>query len=135
MVLAMAAEGVGDAQTADRGEEHRVALGGALEAGAQFAEGLVVDGIGLGDRHDLRLLGDAGAVGDQLFAHGAVIGDRILRGAVDQMEEDAAALDVAQEARAEAGAFAGAFDEAGEVGDDELAAVDGGDAEAGVEEW
>ena len=45
----------------------------------------------------------------------------MLAGAVDQVQQHAAALDVAEEAVAEARAFCGAFDQAGNVGEHELA--------------
>ena len=38
---------------------------------------------------------------------------------IDQVHQQARALDVAEKLRAEAGAFVGAFDQAGDVGDDE----------------
>ncbi len=50
-------------------------------------------------------------------------GGRVLRGAVDEMDEDAAALDMAEEAGAEAGAGMRALDQAGDVGEHELAAT------------
>ena len=45
----------------------------------------------------------------------------MLAGAVDQMEQHAAALDMAEEAVAEAGAFVRALDQAGNVGEHEFA--------------
>ena len=48
----------------------------------------------------------------------------MLAGAVDEMQQHAAALDMAEEAVAEAGALMGAFDQAGDVGEDEFAPVD-----------
>ena len=47
----------------------------------------------------------------------------MLAGGVDQMQQHAAALDMAEEAVAEAGAFMRAFDQAGNVGEHEFAAV------------
>ena len=44
-------------------------------------------------------------------------------GAVDQVQQHAAALDMAEEAVAEAGAFMRALDQAGNVGEHEFAAV------------
>ena len=48
----------------------------------------------------------------------------MLAGAVDQMQQHAAALDMAEEPVAEAGAFVGALDQAGNIGQHEFAAVD-----------
>ena len=48
----------------------------------------------------------------------------MLAGAVDQMQQHAAALDVAEEAVAEAGALVRALDQARDVGEHELAVVD-----------
>ena len=47
---------------------------------------------------------------------------------VDEMEENRGAVDVAQESVAEPLAFGGTFDEAGDVGDEQILVVDGGDA-------
>ncbi len=60
------------------------------------------------------------AVGVELGAHGLVGLARVLAGAVDEMQQHAAALDVAEEAVAEAGAFMRAFDQARDVGQHEF---------------
>ena len=49
------------------------------------------------------------------------------------MEQDAGALDMAEEAVADAGAFGRALDQAGNVGEDEVAALVADDAELRVE--
>ena len=49
------------------------------------------------------------------------------------MQQHARALDMAEEAVADADAFMRAFDQAGNVGDDEFAPVDARDAEAGMQ--
>ena len=59
----------------------------------------------------------------------------MLAGAVDQMQQHAAALDVTEEAVAEAGALVRAFDQAGDVGEHELAFVDAHDAELRMQAW
>jgi hypothetical protein len=46
--------------------------------------------------------------------------DRILVGRIDEVEQHLAALDMAEEAVADAGAVGRAFDQAGDVGDDEF---------------
>ena len=48
---------------------------------------------------------------------------------VDQVEQQARALDMAEEAVADAGAFGRAFDQPGDVGEHELAALVADDAE------
>ena len=84
---------------------------------------------------DLRLLVEAAAIGGELLAHGPVVGNRVLRRAVDQMEQHAAALDMAEEAVAEAGALVRPLDQAGDVGEDEFAAVDGARRRAPDAAW
>ena len=49
------------------------------------------------------------------------------------MQQHARALDMAEEAVADADALMRALDQAGNVGDDEFARVDAGDAEAGMQ--
>src|SRR5690606_17873432 len=75
------------------------------------------------------------AVGRKLGADGAVGGGDVLLRAVDKVQQDAAALDMAEKARADALALMGALDQAGNVGENEaLAAVaaHGDDAEIGM---
>ncbi len=86
-------------------------------------------GVDLVEADDLALLGKAVTVALQLAAHGAPIGDHVIVGAVDQMEDRGAALEMAEEAMAKAGAFAGAFDQAGQIGHDELVAMHADHAE------
>ena len=57
----------------------------------------------------------------------------MLAGGVDQMQDRAAALDMAEEAVAEAVALVRAFDQAGNVGEHEIAVVDLHHAEAGMQ--
>ena len=59
----------------------------------------------------------------------------MLAGAVDEMEQDAAALDMAEKTVAEPGAFMGAGDEARNVRQDELAAIDRDHAELRDAAW
>jgi hypothetical protein len=53
--------------------------------------------------------------------------------ALDEVQEHAAALDMAEEAVADSMAFVRALDEAGNVGDDEFARIDADDAKPGVQ--
>src|SRR5690606_7799980 len=57
----------------------------------------------------------------------------ILLRAIDEMDEDAAALDMAQKAVAETLALMRALDKAGNIGEHEAASVEGDDAEAGCQ--
>ena len=66
----------------------------------------------------LELLGDRARIGNR-------IGVRIGRRDVDEMQQQARALQVAQELVAEARAFGGAFDQSRNVGDDEAASFVG----------
>jgi hypothetical protein len=100
---------------------------GKLDCGA----GIVVHGLlGGGDGEAGQLLVD-----DLEVFHGVGAAAGVAH--IDQVEQQAGALDVAEELGAEAGAEVGAFDEAGHVGDDvgELVGLfaDGDDAEVGLE--
>ena len=61
-------------------------------------------------------LGDAAAVGGELPTDGAVGGAGVLAGRVDEVDQRAAALDMAEKAVAEALALVRALDQAGNVG-------------------
>ena len=93
---------------------------------------LVVEQVGLGQRDHFRLVGEPGAVAVELAADdrqastGSSLGRR-------QVEQQPGALDVAEEAVADAGAFGRALDQAGNVGDDELAALVADDAQLRAE--
>ena len=145
----MLGDGLGDAElelgnalTGDGGdlEEGEFA---AFGHGAKLLELVGIGDIGLGRDQDrvglsgerrvkaLELVGDNLEVVDGVGPAGAV-------GDIDQVDDDAGALDVLEELDAEAGAEVGAFDEAGKVGDGEgllgvgeVADLD--DAEVGLE--
>ena len=76
------------------------------------------------------------AIGFQLVAHGA-LGARPTSslGAVDQVEQHAAALDMAEEAVADARAFMRALDQAGNIGQHEFALADGDHARVAGAAW
>ena len=57
------------------------------------------------------------------MADRAVGADDVLLGAVDQMQDHGAALDMAEKAGTEAGSFAGAFDQPRQIGHDEFGVV------------
>src|SRR6185437_11133030 len=107
----------------------------AARLGERRALGLDIlrrHGVGLVERHDLLLPRKIAAIGAQLGTHGLVGRRDIFLSAVDQMQQRAAALDMAEEARAQTGAVMGAFDQAGNIGHDELAVADLHHAKAGM---
>ena len=95
-----------------------------LEPFELLRQRLLVDGVDLGQADDLGLLLEPFAVGRELAPDRAVVGAGVGPGRVDEMHERAAALDMAEEAVAEPVAFMRALDEAGNVGEDEIAPVD-----------
>ena len=109
--------------------DQRRLLGGALEPRDLLLDLLRRQRVRLVERDDLGLVGEAVAIGFELGAHGLVGLAGVLAGAVDEMQQHAAALDMAEEAVAQAGAFMRAFDQAGNVGEHEFAAVDADHAE------
>src|ERR1051326_6642404 len=66
-----------------------------------------VDRIDLVEADDFGLVGEAMTVIGELPANRPIGGDDVLLGAVDQMEDDGAALDMSHEAGAEPGALPG----------------------------
>ncbi len=80
--------------------------------------------VGLAQRDDLGLAGKLVTIGFELVADGPVRLARVLAGAVDEMEQHAAALDVAEEAVAQPGALVRALDQSGNVRQHEFAVVD-----------
>ena len=82
--------------------------------------------VGLGEREDARQLGQPRVVLGQLALDHAVVGERVgavERRQVEHVHEQPRALDVGEEVVPEAGALVGALDQAGDVGDHELAVV------------
>ena len=88
-----------------------------------------VNRVDLVQRDDLDLVGEMSLIGFELGAHRLVGLAGVLAGRVDQMQQHAAALDMAEEAVAEAGAFMRALDQAGNIRQHEFAAVGIHDAE------
>ena len=88
-----------------------------------------IQGVDLVEADELRLGGELRAIGLELGADGAVGLAQLLLRAVDQMDQHAAALDMAEEAVAEAGALMGALDQPGDVGQHEFAIASAHDAE------
>src|SRR3546814_16272023 len=80
----------------------------------------VVERVYLVQRDDHRLVDQVGAIGFEFVADDAVAGGDILVIRIDEVEQHAAAFDMAEEAVADAGAFGGTLDQAGDVGDNEI---------------
>src|SRR5579871_3204361 len=77
------------------GRQHqRRLLRGALKPRLLLLEVFWRQGVGLVEGDDLTLAGEAVTIGNELVAHGLVRLARMLAGAVDQMQQHAAALDV-----------------------------------------
>src|SRR5258708_3576993 len=131
------AQHVGHARTGRRRNDERRLFGGALEPRSVSFQLLRRQRIGLVERHHLGLLAEPLAIGLKLRAHGLVRDPGVLDCAVDEMQEHAAALDVAEEAVTQSRAFVGALDQARNIGEYELAAVDLDHAELGMQrrEW
>ena len=111
------------------GQHQRRFLRGALQPRDLLLELLGRERVGLAERDDLRLVGEAMAIGLELVAHGLVVLAGVLAGAVDEMQQHTAALDMAEEAVAEPDAFMRVLDQPGQIGEHELALVDAHDAE------
>ncbi len=104
-----------------------------VEVALQLGQSLFVDEIGTAQSDDFRFAGEARAIGFELAANDAPSLDGIVAGGVDEMQEQLGALDMAEEAVADPGAFGSAFDQAGDVGKDELAALVADDSELRAE--
>ena len=112
-----------------RGGEHRhLRAQPLLPLGDGGAHALLGHEVGLRQRQHPRQTREALVVGGELALDRRVVGDRIRLRAhrqlgceVEHVHEQTRALDVREEVVAEAGAIARAFDQAGDVGDDQLA--------------
>jgi len=90
-----------------------------LEGGEPLGEFFGFEEVGLVHCHQLGSCGEFRVVGGQFVVDGDVVGDEVFSGRIEEVEEEGSALDVFEEADAEAFAFVGALDEAGHVSDDE----------------
>ena len=131
--LAQRAQDLGDAGAGYGREHQRGRFRRALEAGDLGLEVFGRERVGFRERDDLGLVGKPVAVGSELGAHRFVSLAGVLAQAVDEMQQHAAAFDVAKEAVAETDAFMRAFDQARNVGEHELARVGAHHAELRVE--
>ena len=123
----------GLARFAPSAERRPEAAHRALQPLDLLLERRLVHRVDLRQRDDLGLFVEPRAIGGKLAAHRAVVGAGVRARRVDQMRQSAAALDMAEEPVAEAVALVRALDEAGNVGEHEVAPVDLDDAEARVE--
>ena len=104
-----------------RGKRAAACASPRASAARLLLQRLGIDRVDLGQRDDLGLFGKAGAIGFELVAHGLVGLAGMLAAGVDEMQQHAATLDMAEKAVAEAGAFMRAFDEAGNIGEHKFA--------------
>src|SRR5262245_57626123 len=88
-------------------DNQRRLLCGALQPCNLLLELFGRERVCLAERDDLRFLGEAVAVGLELAAHRLVVLAGMLAGAVNEMQQHAAALDMAEEAVAESNALMG----------------------------
>jgi len=116
-----------------RRKDERRLFGGACEPRGLSFQLLRRQRIGLVERDHLGLLAEPLAIRFKLRAHGLVGRARMLGRAVDEMQEHAAALDVAEETVAESRAFMRPLDQAWNIREYELAAVDLDHAELGMQ--
>src|SRR5215204_3457195 len=121
------------ALAARRRQHQRRALGGAAQAFLLPLQALGIERVRLGQRHHLRLLREPMAIRCKFAAYRLVGVASVLAGAVDQVQQHPAALGVAEEAVADTGAFVRALDQAGNVGEHELAFIDARDAQLRVQ--
>ena len=117
------AQGVHDAAPRDRREDEGRALRGSLQPRGLPLERGLIERIRLRKRHDFRFLREALPVGFELRAHGRVGLPGMFRGGVDEVEQHAAAFDMAEEAVAEAMTLMRALDQARNIGEHEFAPV------------
>src|SRR5260221_1815417 len=104
-------------------------LRGTFEPGHLFLQLLRHQGVGLVEGNDLPLVSKTMAIGYQLVAHGFVSLAGMFAGAVDEMQEYAAALHMAKKTVAEPDALMGASDHTRDVPENEFATVDRDDAD------
>ena len=78
---------------------------GFLQLLRDIGHNFLIEQIAFVQRHDLRLILQPAAICFQLFAHNMPRLNRIVAGGVDQVDQDAAPFDMAQEPVANARAF------------------------------
>ena len=95
-------------------EQQRRLLRRALQAVALLLQFVRRNRVDLVQRHDLDLVGEMALIGLELGSHRLVGLAGMLAGRIDQMQQHAAALDMAEKSVAEASAFMRALDQARE---------------------
>jgi hypothetical protein len=106
-----------------------VGSGDLVQIVAFCSDDLGIEGIDLVEANDLRFFGQAVTVMGEFFADRAVSVGDIVERAIDQVKNNGAAFDMAEEAGTDACAFARAFDQSGEVGQDKFLIMQPNDAE------
>src|SRR6202023_3177948 len=105
------AQHLGDAVAADGRDHEWRFFRRALEPRDLLFDLVGAHGVGLVERQYFRFLRQAVTVGGEFRAHRLVSDARVLAGAVDQMQQYTAALDMAEETVAETDTFMSAFDQ------------------------
>src|SRR5262249_59820354 len=126
------AQHVGDARPGHGRNDERRLPRSAFEPGTLLLQLFRRQRVSLVQRHDFGLFTEPLAIGLKFRADGLVDFSRVLGGAVDKMQEHAAALDMPEEAVAQPCALMSALDEAGDIGEHEFAAIDFDHAELGM---
>ena len=121
-----------DPDAGDAGQGEGLGRAGIAQRGQTSIDFTRAERIGLVQGHDLRLPGNAGAVGrqftpDRPVGRGSVPGGP--GGPVDQMQQHPAAFDMAEKAVADPLALVGAFDQARDIGQNEVAVARVDDAQ------
>ena len=112
---------------------HHLGLAGFLQRLGLGLDLVGVERVDLVEDDDLGLFGQLLVIGGELAADGLVGARHVLLGAVDQVDQHGAALDMAEETVADAGALMRALDQPGNVGQHEIALADAHHAEIGME--
>src|SRR5262249_47967840 len=105
-------------------DHQRGLLRSALKPCFLLLELLRGQGVGLVEDHDLPLVRQTVAIGDKFVANRLVRLACVLAGAVDEMQEHAAAFKVTEEAVAKSGALVSPLDQARDIRQYELPTVD-----------
>src|SRR5262249_22537728 len=113
------AQHVGDARPGDGRNDERRLPRSAFEPRAMLFSLWRRQRIRLVQRHDFGFFPKPFAIGLKFRADGLVDFSRVLGGAVDKMQEHAAALDMPEESVAQPGPLMRALDEAGYICEDE----------------
>src|SRR4029079_9816076 len=98
-----------------------------------FLELVLGDGVGLRQRDNLRLVLEPRTIGLHLAADDRVGVSHVVERGIDEMEQHGSALDMAEEAVADATALMCALDQSRDIGEHEIEAIDAHHAEVRVQ--